>query len=75
MDRQTDRRIHNLHTKQITPLPYMGTGGIFLYPIFSTSLKMVLAHSILFGLIFEEDQYHLLSVAIALRYIGIVKCG
>ena len=38
-NRQTDTQTHKLHTKLITPLPYIGMGGIFLYPIISISLK------------------------------------
>ena len=30
----TDRQTHKLHTKQFIPLPYMGAGGNFFYPVF-----------------------------------------
>ena len=36
-DAQMDGQTHKLHTKQITPLPYPGTGRIFLYPTFTSS--------------------------------------
>ena len=36
----TEGKTHKLHTKQITPLPYLGTDRNFLYPIFSIYLKM-----------------------------------
>ena len=37
----TEGQTHKLHSKQITPLPNMGTGGNFLYPIFLPSTKGV----------------------------------
>ena len=43
-DRHTDGQTHKLHTKWITPLSYMGTGGIFI-PHFYLSQN---AHSDLF---------------------------
>ena len=42
-DAQMDGQTHKLNTKQITPLPYPGTGRIFYTP-----LLLPLTHSILF---------------------------
>ena len=48
-DAQMDRWTNQLNT----PLPSMGTGGIFLYPIFLPLTKQselaLLTHSVLFG--------------------------
>ena len=49
---RTDAQTHNLLTKRITPLTYMGAGGIFFYPVFLPLTKWCV-----FGLIFNCHFY------------------